>query len=126
GGGGHDGDYLIKVRDDPGGCSCLSTPRVYRGASGGSGAMGSPRQQACRRNIPRPPNRFKNRCLTAVPSAEKLMAPEASPSDMYSRTKLRQDIMSTQAVFNRLKHTKRGLPAVLQDASRNDPKTINE
>src|SRR5215472_12926438 len=65
----HVADFLITVRDDLGGCCCLSTPRVYRGASGGSGAMGSPRQQACRRNIPRPPNRFKNRCLTAVPSA---------------------------------------------------------
>jgi len=34
--------------------------------------------------------------------------------------------MSTQAVFNRLKHPKRGLPALLQDASRKGAKTIKE
>jgi hypothetical protein len=46
---------------------------------------------------------------------------------MYSRsTKLRQDIMSTQAVFNRLKHPKRGLPALLQEVSRKDAGTIKE
>jgi hypothetical protein len=46
---------------------------------------------------------------------------------MYSRsTKLRQDIMSTQAVLNRLKHPKRGLPALLQEVSRKGAGTIKE